>query len=128
MTQQNWRTETNATDYLTNQKKQLVVADRRPVIRRASDLVGPGIASGAIRITDFADPLALFNGFFSALHTALDRPPVEQSYVGYVSSDLELGGVQMFFGLSDGLCYTRVFNRGMFDPDDITWSAWTVVN
>ena len=121
MTQQNWRTETNATDYLTNQKKQLVVADRRPVIRRASDLVGPGIASGAIRITDFADPLALFNGFFSALHTALDRPPVEQSYVGYVSSDLELGGVRCSsvsptgFAIpasSTAVCSTPMTSRG----------------
>ena len=128
MSQQNWRNETNATDYFTNQQKQLTVADRRPVIRRAVDLVGPGVAATAVRIVDFLDPLAQFNGFFSALHTALGRPPVEQSYVGYVSADAELGGVQMFFGLSDGLCYTRVFSRNPYDPDDITWGTWTVVS
>ena len=111
MTQQNWRNETNATDYFTNQQKQLAVADRRPVIRRAVDLVGPGVAATAVRIVDFLDPLAQFNGFFSALHTALDRPPVEQSYVGYVSSDLNGGRTDVLRSLRRALLYPRLQPR-----------------
>lgn len=124
---QNWRVETNAEDYLGHQKKQLQVADRRPVMRRASDLVGPGIAQTAVRITDFNDLLAQFNGFFSAGGDASNAPPVDQNYVGTVISDAEFGGVQQFFGMEDGELYRRIFTRNPGDASSISWGTWAVV-
>lgn len=121
---QNWRTETNATDYFGQQKKQLQVADRRPVIRRASDLVGPGINTYAIRIDDFNNLLATFNGFYSALAGAFNAPNTEENFVGHVASDAELGGVQVFTGLTSGFTYTRLFNRSPADPELIGWTGW----
>lgn len=73
---QNWRTDTNAQDYFTHQKKQIQVSDRRPVIRRASDLVGPGIGASAIRISDFNDLSVLYNGYYSAVPGVLNGPPL----------------------------------------------------
>ena len=124
---QNWRTETDASDYFGQQKKQLQVADRRPVIRRASDLVGPGIGSYATRVEDFNALLVTFNGFYSALVGALNAPNETENFVGLVASDAELGGVQMFTGLTSGARYQRTFNRSPADPELIGWTAWVEV-
>jgi hypothetical protein len=120
----NWRTETNAGDYFGHQQRKLQIADRRPVIRKGSDLVGPGIGANAIRITDFNDLLATYNGYFGADAGAANAPPVEQPYVGITSSDSELGGVQVFYGLVDSTAYRRTFERGPYDPGSIYWSPW----
>jgi hypothetical protein len=124
---ENWRVETDAEDYFGHQKKKLTLADRRPVMRRASDFVGPGIAQTAVRITDFNNLLAQFNGFFSAAGDAANRPPVDQNYVGTVVSDSEFGGVQQFFGMDNGTLYRRIFTRNPGDADSISWGLWAVV-
>lgn len=124
---ENWRVEIDAEDYLGHQKKKLAIADRRPVIRRADQLVGPGIASTAVRLTDFNDLLAQYNGFFSAEDGADNAPPVAQNYVGTVISDAVLGGVQEFYGMSNGTLYRRIFTRNPGDADSISWGAWASV-
>lgn len=123
----NWRTETDASDYFLHQKKQVELGDRRPVIRRPSDLVGPGIAANAVRITDFSNVLATFNGFFGAAEGANDAPTAGQPYVGWVTSDAELGGVQYFTGLDDNVSYRRSFRRNPASASTIYWSAWAEV-
>lgn len=130
MSNQNWRTPVDAEDYFTSQQKKLNIADRRPVIRRPSDLVGPGIAADAVRITDWNDALATFNGFFSSAAGALNapdlvRPAADRSAVmGWVTGDPELGGIQEVRLLRDGLNFTRTFTRNPNDPSIITWSTW----
>jgi len=127
MTQQNWRTETNAGDYFAHQKKQLQVADRRPVIRKASDLVGPGIAATAVRITSFDDTLATFNGFFSADVGAINAPNTTDQFVGTVASDAEFGGVQTFTSMSTGATYVRKFTRNPADSTAVYFATWKSV-
>lgn len=124
MSQQNWGIEVDAIDYFGHQKKQLQVADRRPVIRTPSDLVGPGIASAAIRITDFNDLLATFNGYYSADIEAASAPNDTDQFIGHVVMDDELGGRQVFTSLDTGEEYTRVFLRSPSDPDFIAFGAW----
>lgn len=124
---QNWRTETDAGDYFGNQKKKLTVADRRPVIRRASDLVGPGIAASAVPITDFNDLLATYNGFYSAVEASVNAPNADEAFIGYVVMDDALGGRQVFTGLDTGSEYNRIFLRNPGDPSSITWGAWVAV-
>lgn len=63
---QDWRTETNAEEYFGHQRKTLDLANRRPVLWKAGDLVGPGIGANAVRLTDFNDTLATYNGFYSS--------------------------------------------------------------
>lgn len=124
MSEQNWRTQTEATDYFGQRDKQLKVADRRPVIRRASDLVGPGIGSAATRVTDFNDLLATYDGFFSAAPGALNAPVGTGAFVFFVCSDSELGGVQLATRLSTNVQYRRVFVRNPSDPSTLSWSTW----
>lgn len=127
---QNWRTEVDAQDYFGHQRKQLSLADRRPVIRRPSDLVGPGIAQSALRVEDLNDPLATYNGYFSIASGGLNAPTGSGAHVGFVSSDVELGGVQLFTNLSSGVTYRRTFVRNAMDLSSHTaliWSAWAAV-
>lgn len=124
MSDQNWRTEVNAGDYFGNQRKKLQFADRRPVIRRPSDLVGPGIADTAVRLDDYNDLLATYNGFFSSAISALNAPNSTDAFVGTVVSDSLLGGVQRFTSLASSVTYTRTFNRSPLDPATIYWGAW----
>lgn len=122
--EQNWTIETNAEDYLKTQKKKAEVADRRPVIRKPSDLVGPGIAAEAISLADFRNELALFNGSFSAAPGALDAPNSTDPFVGTVIGDPILGGLQSFTSLTTGDEYKRTFSRAPFDPLAIDWGIW----
>lgn len=124
MNQQNWRTEITGQDYFGHQKKQAAVENRRPVIRKASDLVGPGIASSAVRITDFNNILATFNGYFSADAEATNAPNTTDQFIGFVSSDAELGGVQQFTSLTDGKVWVRVFNRNPADSSALYFGTW----
>lgn len=129
--QQDWRIGTNGEDYLLHRDKQLAVADRRPVIRRGADLVGPGIGAGAVRLDDLNNLLGTFNGYYSSVPGALNAPdahlPVGQreSFVGYVVSDPELGGRQVFTGLTSGTEYSRTFYRSPTDPEALGWSPWS---
>lgn len=125
--EQDWRIPTNAEDYFQQQKKQLNVADRRPVIRRASDLVGPGIAPTAVRVTDMNDILATYNGFFSCAEGAANAPTADDDYVGWVSGDAELGGVQHMTGLTSEDRYQRVFRRNPLDAETIYWGSWVLI-
>lgn len=124
MSQQNWRTETDGYDYLLHQRKQLQVADRRPVIRRAADLVGPGIGATATKITDFNNLLATYNGFYSAEPGAANSPDENQAFVGITVMDSTLGGYQMFRSLASGLIYERTFLRNPTDAATIYWGDW----
>lgn len=129
MSDENWRTETRAEDYFLHRQKKLDLADRRPVIRTASDLVGPGIGAFATRLDDFNNLLATFNGFYSAAADATNAPDAAlpttaEPFVGFVVSDAELGGLQVFTGLDTGTEYRRTFLRSPIDPESINWGLW----
>jgi hypothetical protein len=120
----NWRTELTAEDYFSHQQKRLQVSDRRPVLKSPADLVGPGIAAQAIRLSDFNDLLAMFNGYYCAPSGSANAPTPTGHYVGFVVADPELGGLQVFTNLATGTEYRRVFTRLPTDTDLVTWGAW----
>lgn len=120
-----WKIQTNTSDYLSQQKRRGDIEVRRPTIRQASDLVGPGIGAAAIRITDFNNLLATFNGYYSAAAGALSAPNDSEAFVGQVVSDAELGGRQIFTGLTSGVEYSRTFTRSPTDPETLGWGVWS---
>lgn len=122
---ENWRIETNGFDYLQHQQKKGNLADRRPVIRKASDLVGPGIGSASTRVSDWNNLLATFNGYYSSAPGAINAPNATDAFVGYTISDAELGGRQVVTSLATGVEYKRTFNRSPTDPEALGWTVWT---
>lgn len=135
---ENWRTEVDASDYFGNRQKKLNVADRRPVIRRASDLVGPGIDVNSLRVDNLNNPLATYNGFYSyksvadvgnpTADTDSGAPTDGDDYVGTISSDAEIGGIQTFTNITTEVVYQRVFRRSPGDASFIYWGAWKVIS
>lgn len=123
--EENWKIPTDAEDYFGQQGRKLQIADRRPVIKRASDLVGPGIGAAAVPITDYNDILATYNGYYSSVPGVSDAPNGTDSFVGTVVMDSELGGVQEFISLTTGYTYRRLFIRSPADPDSISFQPWT---
>lgn len=125
MSDQNWRIPIDASIYLGNQKKRVEIEQRRPTIRKASDLVGPGIGAEAVRLDDYNDLLATFNGYYSSAPGALNAPNATEAFVGQIISDAEYGGRQVFTGLTSGNEYTRTFTRSPTDPESLGWGPWT---
>lgn len=124
MSSQNWRIEKGAVDYFGHKQKQLDVADRRPVLRKASDLVGPGLGAFTTRLTNYNDILALYNGFFSSAPGAANAPNATEAFTGYVISDAEIGAQQVFRGLTSGTQFVRTALRNPADANSITWGNW----
>lgn len=120
---QNWPVETDALDFFANERKQGALAERRPRLdgRRA---VGPGIRPSAVRLTNLNDLLATYNGYYSALSTAANAPTNSENFVGFTVMDDELGGRQVFTGLTTGNTYERIFLRMPADPAAIAWGNW----
>ena len=121
------RQEIDASDFFGNQKKRVALEQRRFIIRRPDQLVGPGVASQAIRVTSLNDILATYNGFFSAKSDAVSAPNDDEDFIGWVSGDAELGGVQVFIGLTSGDEFRRVFRRNPSDASYITFGSWVAV-
>lgn len=121
---QDWRMGTNAEDFLRGNQKRLALDERRPVIRKASDLVGPGIDAAAVSITDYNDVLATFNGYYSSVPGALYAPNTADSFIGFVIMDDTLGGVQTFTSLVSGNEYRRTFLRNPSDEDSLSFGLW----
>lgn len=126
MGEQNWRQEITAGDFFGNQKKITQINDRRPVVRKPSDLVGPGIAAQATRITDFNDALVTYNGYFSADVGAAHSPAPGERLLGFVVSDSQLGGWQEMRSLDTGVSYRRTFKRAAYDSSVIHWRPWLI--
>lgn len=120
----NGRPEVDAEDYFGNQQKKLALADRRPVIRRASDLVGPGIGESAVRVTNFNNALATYNGYYSSLVGAKNAPNTNENFIGYTVMDSELGGVQVLYGMQSRVEYRRRFTRNPMDAGSIVFDGW----
>ncbi len=120
----NWPTPVDAFDYMRQEQKKVAIEERRPVIRRASDLVGPGIAASAVRITDWADTLATFNGYYCSLPGVTGAPNTTHAFVGFTVMDAEVGGTQTVVSMTNGVEYRRTFSRNPADPEFISWGPW----
>lgn len=125
MSTDDWRIGQDGTDYLLHQQKRVALEQRRPVIRKASDLVGPGIAAGAIPLDDLNGVLGTFNGYYSAIEGTAHAPNDTEAFVGQTVSDPLLGGKQTFTGLESNTEYTRTFRRNPANPESVVWSEWS---
>ncbi len=125
MSNENWRTDVDSGDYFLHQQKKLAIENRRPVVRRAFDLVGPGIGAQAVRLDDYNNLLATFNGYYSSAPGATNAPNSTEAFVGQVVSDASLGGRQVFTGLTSGIEYRRTFTRSPTSRETIGWGAWS---
>lgn len=82
--QQAGRTNIGTSDLIRDIEKRVLSEERRPQIRTASDLMGPGIGPQAIEVRDWNEEATSFNGLFFSTPGALNSPDVTRYWMGFV--------------------------------------------
>lgn len=126
-----WRTQITGEDWMRSQEKRLLHEERRPQVRAASDILGPGIAPYCIRLEDWNADETLFNGFWYSEPGAFNSPNNTRYWIG-TSLTIEGGwGIQRvseYFGTTTDVLWPRpVYTRKFWtaSPDaPRSWSLW----
>lgn len=92
----NWTVPTDLGTYLDQQARRQGQEERRPQIRKASDLLGPGFAPFAVPVDDLDDDVAAFNGLFITAPGAANTPDITKWWVGETIATQANGGTQTF--------------------------------
>lgn len=128
-----WRTNITVEDYLRSQEKRVLHEERRPQIRVASDILGPGIAPYCIRLEDWSADETYFNGFWYSEPGAFNSPNPNRYWIGYSLTTEEGFGIERvseYFGTTTDVVwprpvYVRKFSTAAPDAPRV-WSLWRV--
>lgn len=124
---QDWPIAQGAADFLGQQSKRLGQEERRPQVRKASDLLGPGFAPFAVTIDDLNGDVAAFNGMFIVPPGTPGSPDSAKWWVGETIADDVTGGTQRFstFRTLDAP-HTTMMRGFSYAPDSPMrfYSAW----
>lgn len=123
-------------DWMRDMEKRILYVERRPEIRTAADLLGPGIAANSIPIQDWNEERTLFNGFFHSLPGALNAPdatPSTRYWMGYVIANTDGSGYQRVFEYQVASIASTVvegYVRRFFTPPGLlrTFGPWVREN
>lgn len=128
-----WRTGITGEDWMRGMEKRVLHEERRPQIRTASDILGPGIAPYCIRIEDWNAPETLFNGFWYSEPGAFNAPKSDRYWIGYsfaIEGGWGIERVSEYFGDTTDVAWPRqVWVRKFWTdtPDALRqWSAWRI--
>lgn len=77
-----WRIPHTASDLIGGMNKRILHEERRPLIRSASDLLGPGLGPTAVQLLDWNDESTEFNGIFWSLAGAQNSPDPASAWMG----------------------------------------------
>lgn len=128
---QNWAIPQNAEEYFSQQSKRQGQEERRPLIRKASDLLGPGIAPFAVTIDDLDGDIAAFNGFFIVPPGTPNSPDDTTWWIGQTIAGETGGGTQMFSTFQSADAPHVVMLRGfVIAPDSPArfYSPWQQIS
>lgn len=138
MTGPNWRTNVAADDWVGSVEKRIMHSERRPTIRTAAEILGPGIAPFAIEILDWDDDATAFNGFWFSQPGAINSPDPTNAkwYMGWSE------GTEDGFGLQTATEFRDIpgdvwpspaatWSRRFYDPGSAgtrAFSKWALVS
>jgi hypothetical protein len=124
-----WRTPQDAADWMREVEKRILHEERRPNIRTASDLMGPGVGPYSVWINDWNADETNFNGFFHSDPGALNTPDNTKCWMGTTQATPEGYGLMRVTEYRDGNSniwprYTYI--RKFFTPPGAQrqFSAW----
>lgn len=90
-----WRANITGGDWMRDVEKRILHEERRPQIRSASDLLGPGFGPYANQTFDWNSDEALFTGsFFSTAGAVVNSPDPAKFWIGEVLSQADGYGIQ----------------------------------
>lgn len=119
-------------DWQTDIEKRALSQERRPQIRNASDLLGPGIAANAVQLSDWDDEATAFNGLFYSEPGALNGPDNSSYWMGVVEvteAGFGFQRVRRYFS-AVGSQMLEEWGRTFADPgsgarDYSAWQLWS---
>jgi hypothetical protein len=130
MSNRNWPTPTPSDpgQWFGDLEKRIQHQESQPVPKTAADLVGPGIASHAVRMADWNSPEASFNGFWFSLPGDLNTPDKTLHWIGQTIVDDEGYGIQEAWNHREGvwppICMVRnLYDSGSGIPQRSEWSS-----
>lgn len=89
-----WRTNITGADWMRDVEKRILSEERRPLIRTASDLLGPGFAPYAVLTQDWNAVECTFNGIFYSQPGGLNSPDGSAYWIGDVLAQQAGFGIQ----------------------------------
>lgn len=92
--QNNGRDLITASDLIGNMGKRILHDERRPQIRTAADVLGPGLAPKAVQLLDWNDAATAFNGIFFSEPGANNSPDITRYWMGTVFANDKGSGFQ----------------------------------
>lgn len=99
--------------YLRHTEKRILKEQRRPIVRKGSDILGPGFAPYATEISDWNANAATFNGYFWSAGDATNAPD-------------DIGSSEMWLGwsVSQGTRgIQRAYNPALMDGWTRSWEV-----
>jgi hypothetical protein len=90
----NWPVAVTGQDWVHQTEKRISHEERRPLVRRAADLLGPGLGPRCIRIVDWNADETAFNGFFYSEPGSLNSPDTDVYWMGQVICNDDGFGIQ----------------------------------
>lgn len=118
--------------WMRDVEKRSLNQDRRPEIRSASDLLGPGFSPYSVEIRDWNDDATAFNGMYHSTPGALNGPDDTSFWMGRTQGTTDGFGLQrvcQYAGI-DGDARGEEWERRFFAPGaaDIAYSSWALVS
>ena len=110
--QNSWRTNITFTDWMRDIEKRILNEERRPIIRAASDLMGPGAGPYAIQTVDWNADETTFNGWFYSEPGAQNTPDYSLYWIGTTE------------GIADGNGYELVRKYDPVTGIDVTGDSY----
>lgn len=120
-TSKDWRPVTSGDDWMREQEKRITSEERRPLIQKPSDLLGPGIAPFASPLADWSSQTARFNGFWVA--DDADNAPDAGVFLGLsiASADGHVTQLAFAHGAVPALWMRQLHTHAGQQP---TFTAW----
>jgi hypothetical protein len=93
--QNSWRPTINFNDWMRDIEKRLMHEERRPSVRPAYDVVGPGISTYSQQVEDWNSDGPIVNGFFySEADQVINSPADDCDWMGLVQANALGQGLQ----------------------------------
>lgn len=93
--QNSWRTNITFDDWMRDMEKRILSEERRPVVKSASDLMGPGFGPYAVETDDWNSDETTFNGMFYSNPGAQNSPDQTKHWIGVTEGTADGNGYEL---------------------------------
>lgn len=101
--QNNWAIDIDANDWMRGLEKRVLHEERRPSIRSAADLLGPGYAPYAVETSNWNSDSAARNGLWWSAANSLNSPNAAKAWMGQTISNSDGTGYQILTEQTGGV-------------------------